>query len=182
MKIVGGKNKGRRIRVPKKGIRPTKGIVRGAIFNIIGPQIHDDNVLDIFAGSGALGLEAISRGAKSCVFIERKPKILFENIKNFCHLTKKIRVISSDFRQGLKMVNEQFDIIFVDPPYHKNYIEKALRLITKHSLLTNRGIVVVEHHYEEKFALPEHFSMSKEKKYGETVVSFLAKNDSNNNS
>lgn len=182
MKIVGGKNKGRCIRVPKKGIRPTKGIVRGAIFNIIGPQIHNDNVLDIFAGSGALGLEAISRGAKSCVFIERKPKILLENIKNFRHLTKKIRVISSDFRQGLKWVNEQFDIIFVDPPYHKNYIQKALGLITKHSLLTNQGIVVVEHHYKEKFALPKHFSMSKEKKYGETIVSFLAKNDSNNNS
>lgn len=176
MRIVGGTHKGRRIRVPKKGIRPTKGIVRGAIFNIIGSYVQNAHILDIFAGSGALGLEAMSRGAKNCVFIERKPKFLIENIKNFLPLTQTVQVISCDFRQGLKKVDgRQFDIIFIDPPYQKNYTQKAVGLISKHHLLMDSGIVVVEHHSEEEFTMPEDFSLQKKKKYGETTVSFISK-------
>jgi 16S rRNA (guanine966-N2)-methyltransferase len=177
MRIVGGENKGRRIKVPKKGIRPTKGIVRGAIFNIIGGRINNANILDIFAGSGALGLEAISRGAKSCIFIEKKPKFLFENIKYFsCH-DKKIEVIIGDFRLGLrKLKGKEFDIIFVDPPYQRNYIQTTLNLISKNQFLKESGMIVAEHHYEKRLSLPEGFSILKKKKYGDTVVSFINKN------
>jgi len=180
MRIVGGKNKGRRIKVPKKGIRPTKGIVRGAIFNIISDKANDADVLDIFAGSGALGLEAISRGAKSCVFIEKQPKFLFKNIKDFPLLTKKIKVIVCDFRPGLRKVNnKQFSIIFVDPPYHKNYMQDALKLIFKYHLLRNKGIIIAEHYSKEKFTLPDDFSIFKKKQYGKTAISFIFKKDSN---
>ncbi len=101
MRIVGGLNKGRRIKISKRGIRPTKGIVREAIFNVIGIKVQRAYVLDIFAGSGALGLEAISRGARSCAFIEKKPKILLQNIKNLS-LNSETKVMAKDFRIWLK--------------------------------------------------------------------------------
>ena len=113
MRIVGGLNKGRRIKISKRGIRPTKGIVREAIFNVIGVKVQRAYVLDIFAGSGALGLEAISRGARSCAFIEKKPKILLQNIKNLS-LNSETKVMAKDFRIWLKKIAcEKFDIIFL---------------------------------------------------------------------
>ena len=117
MRIVGGTWKGRNIKVPKKGTRPTKGIVRGAIFDVIGDKIAQAEVLDIYAGSGALGLEAISRGAKSCTFVEKLPDVLFHNIKTFSP-RQSVVVLSNDFRPALKKLKDQeFDVIFADPPY-----------------------------------------------------------------
>ncbi|MCK4250675.1 16S rRNA (guanine(966)-N(2))-methyltransferase RsmD [candidate division WOR-3 bacterium] len=173
MRIVGGLNKGRRIKISKKGIRPTKGIVREAIFNIIGEKVQNACVLDIFAGSGALGLEAISRGAKSCSFIEKKPKILLQNIENLS-LTSKTKVITGDFRIGLrKSRGKTFDLIFLDPPYNKNYVEKTIKLISRHRVLKDKGIIVAEYYPEEKFTLPDDLSMLKTKRYGETAVAFI---------
>jgi 16S rRNA (guanine(966)-N(2))-methyltransferase RsmD len=174
MRITGGTLKGRRIKIPKRRVRPTKGIVRGAIFNIIGSHIQNAHILDIFAGSGALGLEALSRGATSCVFIEKKSKVLRENIKNLYPRAQTIHIISSDFRRGVKrVVNKQFNIIFVDPPYHTQYIQKTLALIMKYRLLSNNGVVIVEHHSDEALKVPENLLLEKKKKYGETTVSFI---------
>ena len=182
MRIIGGQNKRRRIKVSKKGIRPTKGIIRGAIFNIIRDKVHNACILDIFAGSGSLGLEAISRGAKSCVFIEKRPKILFQNIEDFS-VADKTRVITGDFRVGLtKIGGMQFDIIFMDPPYYKNYVEKTLTLITKHHLLRKEGVIVAEHYCDEEFALPNSLFIFKQKRYHKTAVSFIVKNGANESS
>ncbi|MBA7624370.1 Ribosomal RNA small subunit methyltransferase D [subsurface metagenome] len=176
MRIVGGLNKGRRIKISKRGIRPTKGIVREAIFNVIGVKVQRAYVLDIFAGSGALGLEAISRGARSCAFIEKKPKILLQNIKNLS-LNSETKVMAKDFRIWLKKIAcEKFDIIFLDPPYSKNYVGKTIKLISQHKLLKAKGIIVAEHHPEEKFILPEDLSILKRKRYGETAVTFINAN------
>lgn len=175
MKIIAGLNKGRHLKVSKKGIRPTKAIVREAIFDILGNRIADAKVLDIFAGSGALGIEAICRGAKSCIFIEKSPRILLENIKNFS-LADKTKVIIGDFRAGLrKLKNNQFTIIFVDPPYKKGYVITTLDLIAKYKLLYLDGIIMVEHSSLNKFELSENFSIYKQKHYGETAISFIAK-------
>ena len=174
MRIAGGQNKGRRLKVSKKGIRPTKGIVREAIFNIVGSRIQGVEGLDIFAGSGALGLEAISRGAKSCVFIEKKPRTLLQNIKNLFSV-KKTKVIKNDFRIGLRKVKKQkFGIIFLDPPYNKNYIEKTISIISKYGLLTDEGIIIAEHSVSEKFCLPDDLCIVKEKHYGETTVTLIS--------
>lgn len=173
MRIAGGQNKGRRLKVSKKGIRPTKGIVREAIFNIVGSRIQGAEGLDIFAGSGALGLEAISRGAKNCVFIEKKPRTLLQNIKNLFSV-KKTKVIKNDFRIGLRKVKKQkFDIIFLDPPYNKNYIEKTISIISKYGLLKDEGIIIAEHYVSEKFGLPDDLCIVKEKRYGETTVTLI---------
>ena len=174
MRIAGGRDKGRRIKVSRKGIRPTKALVREAIFNIIRTRIYDAEILDIFAGSGALGLEAISRGAKSCVFVERKPKILHQNIQNFS-LMSNTEVIKSDFRAGCRrMKNKQFDVIFLDPPYNKNYVQKTIDLISQYNLLKENGIIVAEHCTEEKFDIPENLSQIKKRAYGDTAVTFIS--------
>ena len=173
MRIAGGRDKGKRIKVSRKGIRPTKGIVREAIFNIIRTRIHDAEVLDIFAGSGALGMEAVSRGARSCVFVERKPKILMQNIKDFS-LANKTKVIKSDFRTGCRGIRgRRFDVIFLDPPYNKNYVEKTIKLISQYNLLKENGIIVAEHCPEEEFEIPENLLRIKEKLYGDTAVTFM---------
>jgi len=184
MRIIGGKNKGKKIKVPKRGIRPTKGIIRGAIFNIIAENIHNAQVLDIFAGTGALGIEAIARGAESCVFIEKNPQYLYTNIKNLClPSAEKIGLIMTDFRPGLKKVaDQQFDIIFVDPPYQRDYIDKTLELISRYHLLKNQGLIVVEHSCETNFNLPADFIISKKKQYGKTAVSFISKDRAHDNS
>jgi 16S rRNA (guanine(966)-N(2))-methyltransferase RsmD len=176
MRIVGGSTKGRKIRVSKKGIRPTKSIVRKGIFDVLSTKINNSYVLDVFAGSGALGLEAISRGAKNCVFVEKNPKILLENIRTFSFKNKS-KVIAGDFRLGLKKVNnKRFDIIFLDPPYHRSYISKILKLISKYRLLRNKGIIVAEHDKQENFITPSEFLIYKKKKYGNTAITFITQN------
>ncbi len=177
MRIAGGQNKGRRLKVSKKGIRPTKAVVREAIFNILSKKIHDADVLDVFAGSGALGLEAVSRGANSCVFIEKIPKTLIKNVKKLS-ATSKIQVIRGDFRVGLKRLKTaKFDIIFLDPPYHRNYIEKTTKLVLRYNLLKDKGIIVAEHSSDEELFLPDGLLILKKKYYGETAVTFIARDD-----
>jgi 16S rRNA (guanine(966)-N(2))-methyltransferase RsmD len=173
MRIVGGTWRGRFIKVPKKGIRPTKGIVRGAIFDIIGTGVKQAEVLDIFAGSGALGLEALSRGAKTCTFVEKAPKCLFHNIESF-DIRKEVTVLTKDFRPALKKLAKiQFDLIFADPPYRKQYATKTVSLIAQHKILRNGGLIVLEHSPGEDMSFPDTFSMFKRKKYGDTMISFL---------
>lgn len=173
MRIVGGTWKGRYIKVPRKGIRPTKGIVRGAIFDVISGKIKHAEVLDIYAGSGALGLEAISRGARACTFIEKLPRILYNNIKTFSP-SQSITVLSNDFRPALKKLkNKKFDIIFADPPYGKHYANKTLKLIEYYNLLRNGGIIVLEHSTDEELKSMESLALLKSKKYGDTRVSFF---------
>ena len=173
MRIVGGTWKGRQIKVPKKGIRPTKSIVRGAIFDVIGKKIAHAEVLDIYAGSGALGLEAISRGAKSCTFVEKLPRSLYDNLKSLSP-RQSVVVLSSDFRPALKKLKDQkFDVIFADPPYRKSYAQKTLLLIEYYNLLRNGGIIVLEHTTGEEVKPTDSLSLLKSKKYGDTRVSFL---------
>lgn len=175
MRITAGKDKGRSIRVSKKGIRPTKGIVRQAIFNVIGDMICGASVLDLFAGSGALGIEAISRGARFCTFIERSPKILFENLRNLLILNN-TKVLSGDFRPALKRLKgNKFDIVFIDPPYRSNYLGIALKLIREKGLLNDGGMIVAEHPFKEPLKIPDGYLIVKEKRFGNTAISFIKK-------
>lgn len=173
MRIVGGTWRGRFIKVPKKGIRPTKGIVRGAIFDIIGHGVKQAEVLDVFAGSGALGLEALSRGAKTCTFIEKMPKCLFNNIDSF-EIREEVKVLIKDFRPALKkLAKRQFDLIFADPPYRKQYATETVSLIAQHKILRSGGMIILEHSPGKDISFPDTFSVFKRKKYGDTMISFL---------
>ncbi|MGB3340103.1 MAG: 16S rRNA (guanine(966)-N(2))-methyltransferase RsmD [bacterium] len=173
MRVVGGYKKGQRLKVPRKGIRPTKSIVREAIFNIIRDRIQEAKILDIFAGSGALGIESLSRGAAHCVFIEKRIKILAENIERML-LKDHAEIIRSDYRVGLMQIkNRNFDIIFLDPPYHENHIEKALDLISSHKLLCSDGMIIAEHSPNKHIDLPNGLMILKKKRYGDTAVMFI---------
>lgn len=173
MKIIAGLNKGKSLKVARSGIRPTKGIVRSAIFNILGKKVNDAWILDVFAGTGALGIEALSRGAKFCTFIENHPKILIKNIKEL-NLTAKTEIIRNDFRPALKQLRERkFDIIFIDPPYEKDYLTHAMKLLYIYSLIAKNGIVVAEHTHFNPCTFPSEYILLKEKRYGDTIVSSL---------
>ena len=126
MRIIGGNKKGKRILVARKGIRPTKGIVREAILQVIHTRIPGAHVLDLFAGSGALGLEALSRGAQSCVFIEQHPSVLYKNIENIVP-EMNTEVIRTNYESALRrLAHDRFSVIFMDPPYGKAYVEDKL--------------------------------------------------------
>ncbi|UCC11977.1 MAG: 16S rRNA (guanine(966)-N(2))-methyltransferase RsmD [candidate division WOR-3 bacterium] len=174
MRIVGGLNKGSRLRVSKRGVRPTKAIVREAIFNIIGNLIPGADVLDIFAGSGALGLESISRGAQHCVFIDKNTSTLKKNIVAL-NVSDKCRIIKADFVHGIRRLRSvSFDIIFLDPPYHGSYIERTMNAIGKYNILRANGIVVAEHGIDQAITVPPEFIVSKKRTYGDTAVLFIS--------
>lgn len=173
MRIVGGACKKRSLRVPRKGVRPTRGIIREAIFNILGDGVADSMILDVFAGSGALGIEAISRGAKHCTFIEKRPDVLRTNIARV-NLHDQARVLSEDFRPALRRSKgRKFDVIFVDPPYNKQYVQPAIEMIARYDLLATDGIIVAEHSSVEKYTMPDSLTPWKQRQYGDTTISFL---------
>jgi len=173
MRIVGGACKKRPIRVPEGGVRPTKGIVRGAIFNIIADNITDAEVLDIFAGSGALGLEALSRGARYCTFIEKRAATLRTNITELS-FRKQTTILAHDFQRALRQLKKRaFDLIFADPPYNKNLAQKVSDLVKRHGLLTNNGMLIIEHSPREKISVPAKFYVLKQRKYGDTMITII---------
>jgi 16S rRNA (guanine966-N2)-methyltransferase len=174
MKIIAGANKGRYLKVPGRGTRPTRGMIRQAVFDVLGDSVLNAAVLDLFAGSGALGIEALSRGAGSCVFVEKNPRALRSNIQA-CGLDRdRIVLFMRDFRFGLrKLAGARFDLIFIDPPYGKGFLDTAVSLVTRYRLLKPGGIVIAEHSSGETVAIPPALAVIKEKTYGETTISFL---------
>ena len=173
MRIVGGARSRRSIKVPKKGVRPTKAIVREAIFNMIGNRIHSARVLDIFAGSGALGIEAISRSAEHCTFVEKEPKILRGNITDLS-FQEQATVLAQDFRRALRLIKKKaFDVIFADPPYNKKLAQITVDLVNRYDLLCTTGQLIIEHSPREKICVPETLSILKQKKYGDTMITIL---------
>lgn len=174
MKITSGKYKFRNIEVPK-GIRPTTGKVREAVFSMIAQWLPEAEVLDLFAGSGAMGLEALSRGAARCTFAEadrRNMKVLQGNIHN-CEAEGLSRVIGGDYASAIeRMAGDRqkpvFDVVILDPPYDRvEYYGTALDLLQQNGLISDSCIVICEHLYDNKL-LDTYGNLQKikEKKYG----------------
>lgn len=176
MKITSGTYKYRKIEVPK-GIRPTTEKVREAVFSMIAPWIPGAHVFDMFAGSGAMGLEALSRGAEHCVFSEvssANRKVLAANIAG-CGAGEHSRLIGRDFKAAAESLDPSeytFDVVILDPPYERTeYYDEAMRILQKNGLLDEGSIVVAEHLYDNK--LLETYGKLvriKEKKYGSIGV------------
>lgn len=157
-----------------KGIRPTKGLVREALFDMLGSRIQGAIVLDIFAGTGALGLEALSRGASLCFFIEKRSKSLYENVLR-CGYRESSKIIACDFRPALKKLQGlRCNIIFLDPPYKKGYVSKTIQYIMANNVLHEKGILVVEHAPGEAIALSGDLRITKVRQYGDTALSFIS--------
>ncbi len=177
MKIISGKYKGRNvIGYDIDGTRPTMDRVKESLFAMIQNHIKDSNCLDLFAGSGNLGLEALSEGANSCTFIDSN-KIAIKTIKNnLANLQEKVdNVYLIDFRKFLRETPNKYDLIFIDPPYKTDYIKEALILIKKNDLLTKDGLVILESSSIDKFIYSEYYNMYKERKYGDKYILVLEK-------
>lgn len=169
MKITSGEFKYRNIEVPR-GIRPTTEKVREAVFSMIQEWIPGAAVLDLFAGSGAMGLEALSRGAEKCWFCEssrQNHRVLLANIEN-CRAGERCVVYNCDFHSALARVRCSLDVVILDPPYEMTeYYDDAFDGLEAEGLVDTGSIVVAEHLYDNK--LPEtygRFRRIKEKKYG----------------
>lgn len=179
MRITGGKARGRVIPSPLGGkdVRPTASKTRQALFNILSDKVSNANFLEIFAGTGLVGLEALSRGASTLTAIEHNRK-LAANIRDTAHnLGFEANVLACDFRAGLKAVSGQrFDIIFADPPYRTEHSSAVLSLVEELDLLNQSAVIVIEH--MKNVVLPEEQVLLKKidvRQYGLSTLSFFSK-------
>jgi 16S rRNA (guanine966-N2)-methyltransferase len=179
MRIVAGLAKGRRIEAPKgMDVRPTTDRVREALFSSIAFRLQGALVLDLFAGTGALGLEALSRGAAAAVFVDgarRSIEIIRRNIAA-CGFGSQSKVIERDALVALhqlKSLGHIFDLVFLDPPYQGPMLEKALHALDKEALIAKDALIVAEHPTEKPPSLPSGLSITSTKRYGNVALSFV---------
>jgi 16S rRNA (guanine(966)-N(2))-methyltransferase RsmD len=179
LRIIAGSLKGRRLNTPRDNkIRPTTDKVKEAIFSTIMPYTEEAVVVDLFAGTGNLGLEALSRGARHCYFCDNAREslqLIKENIK-YCQVENQSTIISGDFNRNLERIKEKADIFLLDPPYKEGLILKCLEKIHELDLLNEDGVIVIERGFRE--VLPDDFlsfHKIKEKRYGTILVSLFAK-------
>lgn len=178
MRISGGIYKGRILKAtPGLDTRPTPDKVRQAIFNVLMHDIEDAIILDLFAGSGALGIEALSRGADTAVFIEQgreQAKVIRENLNM---LDIDARVLQVDHKSGCRILyenNERFDIVFADPPYKLFSPIDIVNLVTEYSLLAENGFLIIEHKSGRSLET-EKLRLVRNKKYGQTEVTIYVR-------
>ena len=146
MRIISGKYKGKKLNgFTIEGTRPTMDRVKESLFAMIQTNLNEAIVLDLFAGSGALGLEAISNGAKKCYLIDNNEEAIKTIKANSTNIKEDLNIIHTDYKKFLKQIDQKFDIIFLDPPYQSNQLNKALKIIEERDLLKEKGIVVCEY-------------------------------------
>lgn len=177
MRVISGKAKGiKLVTIEGLNTRPTTDRIKESIFNLIQFEIPDANVLDLFSGSGALGLEAASRGAASVTLVEQNRqchKAMEENIGK-CELSDVVTIMKSDVLSIFHHIG-QFDVIMMDPPYQKDFITPVMDQIVMHKTLSENGVVVIEHSTADQVS--ETFGelkQYKQKKYGKTMISLYA--------
>jgi 16S rRNA (guanine(966)-N(2))-methyltransferase RsmD len=179
MRIIAGKYRSRIIKMPKKPkIRPTKDRVREALFGIIGEFVVGANVLDLFAGSGAFGIEALSRGAKRAIFVDYEEscvRTIKENLRNL-NISNISLIIQMDVFKALSFLedkNEIFNLVLLDPPYYKEIAKKSLIKLEHRDILKFPCIIIAEHHKED--TLPKDFdniSSYRTACYGDVCLTF----------
>lgn len=178
MKIISGKYKGRVLEgFDIAGTRPTMDRVKESVFAMIQTWLEDAIVLDLFAGSGNLGIEALSEGAKEIYLVDKNKKACQVMKRNLDKIGVSENVIFyGDYKKALDNYKNQsikFDIIFLDPPYQTDLVEKSIEIIEKEELLSKDGIIVAESNSIDKIIFSKRLKMIKSKKYGDKVVAIL---------
>lgn len=174
MRIITGAYRGRRLETPRGfSVRPTSEKVKEAIFSMISAEINEAIVLDLFAGTGNLGLEALSRGAKHCYFIdnERESVRLLKSNISYCKADNESTVFVGDFKYAMSRIKDPIDLAFLDPPYEGKILDEALFKVSEEGFMSPDGIVVTEH--GPKKSMPDTIGALekiKEKKYGQVHV------------
>ncbi|HXV79666.1 MAG TPA: 16S rRNA (guanine(966)-N(2))-methyltransferase RsmD [Candidatus Binatia bacterium] len=180
MRVIGGNARGRHLKVPKgHTLRPTAGRVKEALFNILPHDLSGTKVLDLFAGTGNLSIEALSRGAAAAILVDRSAgsgKTIRENLRRL-GLTDRTQLWIMPVPRALRLLGRQgetFDLIFLDPPYERNWIGRTLKLIGQGKLLGESGVLIAEHSLREKVE-PRYGSLvlHDQRRYGSTLLSFF---------
>lgn len=184
LRVISGEAKGHKLKTLKSNLtRPTSDKVKGSIFNIIAAVIYDTDVLDLFAGTGNLGIEALSRGSRWAVFVDRSHDC-FQIIKeNLIHtkLLDKAEVMATDVCSALRKLSQKgdkFDIIFLDPPYGKGLVEETLKCIVGVDIMKPDTLIVAEHDVSD--TVPRsigNLTNFRQQKYGDTIISFYRQED-----
>ena len=185
MRVITGTARGRRLKeLEGMETRPTTDRVKEGLFSALQFDIEGRRVLDLFAGTGQLGIECLSRGAVSAVFVDRRPdavKLIRENLK-VTELTDRAKVISGDSMEYLKGLREKFDLIFLDPPYEAGLLEPAIAHIAKFDILAPHGIIVAEHPAEKAMpALAEPYRIQKTYRYGKIALTLYRRSANEQN-
>ncbi len=179
MRVISGKARGVQLKTPEgMDTRPTIDRVKEALFSIIQFDLPGAQVLDLFGGTGQLGIEALSRGAKSAVFVDAREeacRLIRENLKR-TRLEGEGKVIRGDYLDYLSRCREQYDIIFLDPPYAEVFLENALKRITEIDILRSGGIIVTERPLGKELPFDfEGYTRSKDYKYGKVLLTLYRK-------
>ena len=179
MRVITGKARGVALKTPNgTSTRPTADRVKEALFSIIQFEIPAAKVLDLFGGTGQLGIEALSRDAKSAVFVDADREacaLIRENLKR-TKLDSQAKVICSDYASFLRSCNEMYDIIFLDPPYSETFLENSLKMISEIDILQSGGIIVTERPAGKDLLCDfPGFSRSKDYKYSKTILTIFRK-------
>lgn len=180
MRVIAGEAKGRKLlSVPGQATRPITDRVKESLFNILGGQVVDALFLDLFAGTGSVGIEALSRGARRAVFVERNRqalKVIAENLK-MTGLADRAQVVSSDVFKFLRgEFDEKFDIVYLAPPQYKGLWARTLLALDGRELLTDEGLIVVQIHPKELASLDlKSLQLADQRKYGSTLLCFYAR-------
>ena len=171
LRVGGGEARGRRLKAPK-GIRPTQGMVKQAIFNLVGPVIEGAQVLDLFAGSGALGIEALSRGAASVTFVDHQARglaILRQNL-DVLGVKDRARIVRGDVVRWLEASPDSVKragVVFLDPPYDDAVLDRALIALDR---TVENATVVAEHSRRQEMPALTRLEVDRQRRYGDTMV------------
>lgn len=184
MKVVGGKYRGRPIKsMPKredtKLLRPTTERVKESVFSILNNYLEGTKFLDLFAGTGSIGIEALSRGAEKVVFVEsdrRFCKLIRENLQKLGIPKEKYEIICDDYTKALKKLSrrgEVFDFIYADPPYERGYYTRVVNMVKNLGLLDRDGLLILEEPKKNPFIPEDEEWLVEKRNYGTTTVSFI---------
>ncbi len=174
MRVISGKYRGKRLLSPSDDrVRPTTDRIKETVFNVLQFRVEGATVLDLFSGSGALGIECLSRGAKEVVFVDKSTDSVALTKANLKGIDGNYRVVCSDFLGALNSLNEKFDIIFLDPPYDTNLGEIAIDVIVKRDMLTDDGVIYFEHSKTKNYVPPAGYK-TRTKPMGYTVSEFIS--------
>lgn len=177
MRIIAGKFKGKILKeFDISSTRPTADIVREAIFDKIGVAVKNKTFLDLFCGTGAVGIEALSRGASNCFFVDQKKEAVSLAKQNLKSINSGAQVFLMDFLEALKTFKKnaiKFDFVFLDPPYASNFAETAIERLKSFCLLNDDAVIIWEHDDTKNDYIANNFSNSQTKRYGRRYVTYI---------
>ena len=179
MRVIAGSAKRMKLITPNgKDIRPTTDRMKEDLFNILAAQLSGARFLDVFSGTGAIGIEALSRGADSAVFIDAVSALLIKENLTHTGFSTRAMVLKYDYAAALRKLNEkhlEFDIIFIDPPYNQGYVGRAIKIINDLHLLDSEGLLIAESATDETFPPICNLSLYKVKRYSTSMFFFYEK-------